>query len=104
MKPLHCGGIDVERKLTMVDLKQEKRRINTLLADINIKMDDLNYGNSVQFTCNEKTGIQGTIVVKDYQGGGLYYGICPSVDIQGNDGILYKHIPIVDVKKQKDGY
>lgn len=25
------------------------------------------------------------------------YGICPSVDIQGDDDNLYKHVPIVDI-------
>lgn len=26
------------------------------------------------------------------------YGICPSVDIQGDDDNLYKHVPIVDIE------
>ena len=61
-------------------------------------MDALKYGDKVQFSCNGKNGIQGTIIVKDYQGGGLYYAICPSVDIQAEDSILCKHVPIVDVE------
>jgi hypothetical protein len=82
----------------MIDMKQEKKRVNKLRADTNITMDTLKYGDKVQFSRNGKNGIQGTIIVKDYQGGGLYYAICPSVDIQGEDSILYKHVPIVDVE------
>lgn len=62
----------------MIDMKQEKKRVNKLRADTNITMDTLKYGDKVQFSCNGKNGIQGTIIVKDYQGGGLYYAICPS--------------------------
>ena len=52
----------------------------------------------MQFLFNEEQLLDGTIEIRDYHGGGIYYGVCSSVDILGNDGVLYKHVPIVDVR------
>lgn len=61
------------------------------------KIDKLQKGDEVRFSCNGVHGLIGTIIGKDRQGGGVHYGVCPSVDVQGKDDVLYKHIAICDV-------
>ena len=41
--------------------------------------------------------MEGIIKVIDYDGGGICFNITPSFDIDC-DGVLYKHISIVDIE------
>ncbi len=60
--------------------------------------EKLQIGDGVRFSCNGVPGLIGNIVGKDSQGGGVHYGVYPSVDIQGCDGVLYKHVAIHEVE------
>ena len=46
---------------------------------------------------NEPELLEGIIKVIDYDGGGICFNITPSFDIDC-DGVLYKHISIVDIE------
>ena len=82
----------------MIDFEKEEQRIAKLRETKDIKIEDLHYGDRVRFVGLGEETLIGTIEVKDSLGGGFYYGVCPSVDLMGEDGILYKHVPIVDVE------
>ena len=85
----------------MLDLKKETARVKDLMAKGTINIDDIHYGDIVTFNYFEKA-VRGKVAIIDRQGGGIYYTICPSVDIQGDDGIFYKHVAIVDLNVEKD--
>lgn len=62
---------------------------------------DLKRGDLVKFSLNGIKG-KGTIEVIDRFGGGIYDGKYPTVDIMGDDGIFYKHVPIHEVERIMD--
>ena len=80
-------------------INEECIRVKALLNEINDNIDNFTYGERVKFSSHGVSGLYGTIEVKDYSGGGIYWGVTPSVDIMCDDRILYKHVSIVDVQK-----
>ena len=86
---------------------RELHRVRKLLAENEYDLNEFTHGDEVVFEWGN-TGelLKGTIHIIDQYGGGLFCGVCPSFDIfvDGTDcGTLYKHVPIVDVRK-KDEY
>lgn len=82
----------------MIDLAKETIRVKEIMAKGGYSVDNINYGDKVIFNYFEKE-VRGEVKIIDRNGGGIYYGVCPSVDVQGEDGVFYKHISIVDIAK-----
>lgn len=86
---------------------RELDRVKKLVEENHYELNDFRYGEEVIFEWeNNGCLMEGTIYLIDKHGGGLYCGVCPSFDImvgEGNNRTLYKHVPIVDVRK-KDEY
>ena len=45
--------------------------------------------------------LHGKLAFYDPDGGGIWWGKCPSYDIDGDDGVLYKHVPEDDVEPEE---
>lgn len=57
----------------------------------------LKIGDRVTFAFDGEA-IEGEVFVVEPQGGGVCFGVCPSCDIKADDGTLYKHIPVKEIK------
>lgn len=80
-------------------------RIKKLMEENSFRLSDFEYGDMVVFKFRDEF-LKGRIEIIDRTGGGCCDGLCPSFDImvgEGNNRTLYKHVPIVDVRK-KDEY
>lgn len=53
-------------------------------------------GGRVRFSCEHRGGevLTGEVSAVDLSGGGVCDGVCPSVDVMAEDGVLYKHVPV----------
>lgn len=77
---------------------QELERVKKWLKENEYDIDKYEYCMPVFFTDAAKQEKIGYIAIRDLQGGGIYYGTCPSFDIEAEDA-LHKHIPISDVRR-----
>lgn len=57
------------------------------------RVDIPELGDSVELSEGCGDTVRGEVVAVDSRGGGVYDGICPSVDVMGYDGVLRKHVP-----------
>lgn len=103
------GGLDyIRRGGIMKNIEEfsvfdEMERIKNLLEKNSYQLDNFTYGERVEFNFNNsESWMDGTIEIIDRDGGGLYWTVCPSFDILSDREILYKHIPIVNVRKKCD--
>ena len=64
--------------------------------------DEAKRGSRIKFSCDGNGGkvLVGEVMTFDANGGGVSDGICPSVDVLSDDGILYKHVPISKVREE----
>ena len=83
---------------------RELHRVRKLLAENKYDLNEFKHGDEVVFEwVNTGELMKGTIHITDQYGGSLFCGVCPSFDImvgKGDERVLYKHVPIVDVRKK----
>lgn len=81
----------------MIDIEREKERIKLLSCIRDRTIGDFHVGTMVSFIRN-KMMISGVVTKKEDNGGGVYTNICPSLWIQGDNGICYIHVSVYDVE------
>lgn len=78
---------------------EELKRVKELMKTCPYTIEDFKRKELVKFEARGEE-LVGEIYIIDSQGGGIYWGCCPSVDVfVESKNCLYKHIAMVDLEK-----
>ncbi len=83
----------------MQEIRSKIERVRKEFVKKQYNVYEFSHGDIIEFTDNSGLKCIGEIKTIDIYGGGIWYTVCPSFDIETTNGILYKHVPITDVFK-----
>lgn len=85
----------------MSDINPKRKKILDKLKHYPHSLKDFSHHEHVTFIWEDGEERDGIIHIIDRHGTDFCYGVCPSFDILvENEDTIYKHIPMVDVKKK----